>query len=109
MNINKINNSDSTQNGILTRSLTMNFKKGIFLIALTLLTTTSLLAKESACHTDGCVSSKNARMDAVIKFMNTYDDCINAVSWLQSLKKVSDDRFELILYKEDQFSDPNIG
>ncbi len=51
---------------------------------------------ESSCQTDGCVSRKNAQTAAVINWINTNDDCTNAVSWLQSLKKLNDSQFQLI-------------
>ncbi len=56
----------------------------------------SSFSKESPCYSDGCVISKHSQKSIVIKYIHEYDNCNNAVSWLQSLKKLNDTTFELI-------------
>ena len=51
---------------------------------------------ESECRTDGCVMRKELRTDAAMKWLQENDDCTNAVSWMQSFRKISESRFEVI-------------
>lgn len=51
---------------------------------------------ESSCSTDGCVFQKHAQVKVVLKWVSENDDCENAVSWLQSFRKISNSRFEII-------------
>jgi len=45
------------------------------------------IPSESTCHTDGCVFQKNSKLQEVINWLNSNDDCIPAVSWVHSITK----------------------
>lgn len=47
---------------------------------------------ESPCRTHGCDDLKQARTEAILKWINESGECSGMV-WLKSLNKVSDDRF----------------
>jgi len=56
----------------------------------------ALAHAETACTNDGCVAKRNNQLDAVLAYMHNNDDCLNAVSYLQSLKRTGDNTFEVI-------------
>lgn len=64
----------------------------------------SLLAKlnlvsnsESDCRTDGCVTNKNDQFHAITEYLyNKSDYCVSNVTWIQSIKRIEDDKFEVI-------------
>lgn len=54
------------------------------------------LSFEKPCNTDGCVFNKISQGKAVMDWIAKNDDCENAVSWMQSLRKISNSKFEVI-------------
>ncbi len=52
---------------------------------------------ESECRTDGCVTNKNDQFRAVTEFLySKNNDCVSNVSWIQSIKRTENERFEVI-------------
>jgi hypothetical protein len=50
---------------------------------------------EDECHTDGCVTRKQAEFDAVLKWADTTDDCSSAVSWIQAVRKTNETTYSV--------------
>jgi hypothetical protein len=71
-------------------------KKSILAALALIASTTSAFAQESGCRTDGCVFLKNAEYKAVLLWLESNDDCMNAVSWLQSVKKLDNTRYQAV-------------